>query len=568
MTGLTDTPIHYTLNVYFPKLNFQVYPWKIYEMAVIELDKHSTDNYSTVKVPNILPKIEEVKKRVRSTPVTFVIPPSTFLADERVFPFLGILKVAAEFRKNGNPVEVLDLSGYSNYEDIVSDYAKTTTTKHFAITSTTPQLPAAVKIAEKLRSEIPEATIISGGAHATLTHAGMEQDLMRNRRGRATLAFDQLRNTFDKLVIGDGELATFYALDPKYPDQVVDAGNRKSLLFLSKEVLGNFEPPARDLIDMGSYHYDIDGHRTFSTIIQLGCPFECGFCCGRDSHFLRTVRPRSPKNAVEEIEQFILKSKEEGIDYSGVMFYDDELNVSTGNLEVLCRELINLQDRLGQEMAFRGFVKAELFTPKQAELMYHAGFKVLLSGIESGSDQMLKAMKKHTSGAINSHLVDIAHNAGLKVKALMSLGHPGESEKTAEESRNWVINNLWPNWDDVDWTIITQYPGSPYYDHSEYDDCKQAWRYSIIVDGQTLALNSREMNFATDAYYYKGIPGEYDVYVWTDHLSTDQLATLRDQAEKDTRSALKLAPITATTPRTFEHSMGQHLPTDILRRSF
>lgn len=512
-------------------------------------------------------ELEDTKKRVRSTPVALIIPPSTFLADERVFPFLGILKLAAELRRNGNPVEVLDLSGYGNYLDIVSDFTKDTQSRHFAITATTPQLPAAVSIAERLRAEIPNAKILSGGSHTTLAYTGMEQDGLKNRLGRGTMAYEQLLQTYDKLVTGDGEMAIFPAIDPLYKSRLINAGDRKSPLFLKRGTLEQYETPARDLIDMSSYHYHIDGHRSFSVIAQLGCPFECGFCGGRDSHFLRTTRPRTPQHAVAEIEQYILTSREQGLNYSGVMFYDDELNVSLGNLETLCKELINLQNKLGMEMGFRGFVKAELFTPEQARLMYSAGFKILLSGIESGSDQMLSAMKKHTSREINSHLVNIAHDAGLRVKALMSLGHPGESEETVSQSVEWVRSNLWPDWDDVDWTVITQYPGSPYFDHSEYNPEKKAWEYKTVIAGKTERLYSREMNFAQDAYYYKGIPGEYDVYVWTDYLSTDQLAKLRDDAESETRSVLKLPPITTVSPTTFEHSMGQNLPANILRKA-
>lgn len=520
--------------------------------------------FRSVETPNI----EGVKDRVRDIPVCFIIPPSVFLADERVFPFLGPIKVAAELEENGNPVEMLDLSGFANFVDIVHDFAETTGTRHFFITATTPQLPAAVKVVNTLRQAVPDATIMLGGAHATLAHAGMIEDQKQGRIGRGTMAFRQIENTFDKVVVGDGEIADFFAIDPEYQAKVVDAGSLKSPLFLKKGTLEEYAYPARHLIDMASYHYQIDGHEAFSVIGQLGCPFECGFCGGRDSNFLRIARPRTAEHVVAEIETVMRYGKEIGMNYSGVMFYDDELNVSTGNLELLCRELIKLQDRLGIEMAFRGFVKAELFTPRQAALMYQAGFKILLSGVESGSDQMLQAMKKHTSREINSHLVTIAHDAGLKVKALMSLGHPGESTETVEESVEWVKSNLWPGWDDVDWTVITQYPGSPYFDHSVYDQTKQAWVYTFITpEGEELRLYSREADFSRDSHYYKGIPGQYEVYVWTDHLTKAQLGELRDKAESETRKALGLPPIQSVEPNQFEHSMGQKLPDNILRQS-
>lgn len=43
--------------------------------------------------------------------VTLVAPPSGFQLDERVYPMLGVLKVAAVLDEAGVPVDVLDLSG-------------------------------------------------------------------------------------------------------------------------------------------------------------------------------------------------------------------------------------------------------------------------------------------------------------------------------------------------------------------------------------------------------------------------------------------------------------------------
>ena len=48
-------------------------------------------------------------------------------------------------------------------------------------------------------------------------------------------------------------------------------------------------------MDVGSYHYTIDGHRALSLIAQLGCPFECGFCGGRSPNCpVCGVRPGDP----------------------------------------------------------------------------------------------------------------------------------------------------------------------------------------------------------------------------------------------------------------------------------
>lgn len=512
---------------------------------------------------NIHSELSIQKEKVRRIPICLIIPPSTFLADERVFPFLGPLKVAAELRKNGNSVEVLDLSGYGNFEEVVDQYVSNTDIRIFGLTATTPQIPAAGRVVERIRSRIHDAQIILGGPHATLVHTAMQEDLKVGSSGRGTEAFYRVEKIFDKLVIGDGETSIFYAIDPKNKNKVIDAGNLKSNLFMSKGTLENYSYPARDLIDLDTYHYSIDGKRAFSVIGQLGCPFECGFCGGRDSNVFRVARTRRPSDVVNEIEEVVKMSIKNGNPYEAVMFYDDELNVVPRALEDLCSELINLQGRLGFEMRFRGFVKAELFTSEQAKLMYKAGFRILLTGVESGSDEILNTMRKHTSRKINTQCIENAHNAGLKVKALMSIGHPGESEITIADSVEWVLKNK-P--DDVDWTIITQYPGSPYFDKSVYNEEKDAWLYTEPKTGNRLW--SRSLDYLKEAEYYKGIPGEYTAYVWTDHLSSEMLVKFRDQAEKVTRENLKLSTIVSTIAQQFEHSMGQsRLPSNILKSS-
>lgn len=511
--------------------------------------------------------LAEIKEKVRDIPVCLIIPPSTFLADERVFPFLGPLKVAAELEANGNYVEVLDLSGFGNYEEIVRTYVENSHIRIFGLTATTPQIPAAAKVATIIREVSPDSKIILGGPHVTLAHTAMREDHKAGRNGRGTAVFNQLENLFDSLVVGDGEMAIFPAINPHNKTQVIDAGHLKSPLFMNRGTLDNYHYPARHLIDRDSYHYQIDGQPAFSVIAQLGCPFECGFCGGRDSAFFRVTRTRTVENVISEIEQEVNESIKRGHPLSGVMFYDDELNVVPQGLENLCHQLISIQERLGIKMRFRGFVKAELFTPQQAELMYQAGFRMLLSGVESGSDKMLGAMKKHTSRAINTRCVEFAHQAGLRFKSLMSMGHPSESEETVSQSVEWVLSNLTADFDDVDWTIITQYPGTLYFDKSVYVPEKNAWVYQVMVGGKPERLWSRSVDYATQAHYFKGVPGNYEAYVWTDHLSPEDLVKLRDEAEKITRNYLKLPLITSVAARQFEHSMGQKLPPHILRQS-
>src|SRR5437016_12675089 len=105
---------------------------------------------------------------------------------------------------------------------------------------------------------------------------------------------------FDVLVVGDGEIAVFDAVKDN-PPKLVDGDDPKSDLFLTNQKLNELPFPARHLVDVDSYHYHIDGERALSLIAQLGCPFSCGFCGGRESPMLRRVRLRTTENVVAEM---------------------------------------------------------------------------------------------------------------------------------------------------------------------------------------------------------------------------------------------------------------------------
>jgi radical SAM superfamily enzyme YgiQ (UPF0313 family) len=91
----------------------------------------------------------------------------------------------------------------------------------------------------------------------------------------------------------------------------------------------------------------------------------------------------------------------------------------------------------------------------------------LLTGFESGDEKILKNIKKIATIEDNTSCVEIAKRNNLKVKALMSIGHAGESRETVENTKNWLLE-VKP--DDFDCTIITTYPGSPYFDNAEKQD--------------------------------------------------------------------------------------------------
>jgi anaerobic magnesium-protoporphyrin IX monomethyl ester cyclase len=482
--------------------------------------------------------------------------PSPFLLDERVFLSLGILKVASSLESRGYNVDFLDLNGVTNYLDVLRDYMSLENSSNvFGLTATTPQTPYAYEIAGFLK-EHGKRTIL-GGPHITLMHSSYKMEIKRGElNGRANEDIERLKTVFDVLVCGDGELAIFDALTTD--EQIIDADVKKSEYYLKNSDLEEMPFPARHLIDMPTYKYGIDDMSATSLIAQLGCPFHCAFCSGRNSPFLRNIRTRSTENICREVEELFLN-----YNYQGFMFYDDELNVSKTMVDLMV-ELRRLQDKHNTEFRLRGFIKSELFNEEQAEAMYDAGFRWMLVGFESGDEQILYNIKKNATVADNTRCLEIAKKHNLKTKALMSVGHAGESAASITNTKNWLLETK-P--EDFDCSIITTYPGSPYFDNA----VKEKDYYVYRDNRNGAALYQSYLNYEVDQDYYKGVPGGgYTAYVWTDHLSSEELVIHRDILENEVREKLDIKYNPARPGINYEHSMGMgnvKLPDNIFRRS-
>ncbi len=509
----------------------------------------------------ILISLEETvtDKILSNKKVTLIIPPSPFLLDERVFVSLGILRVAGMLEAHGVSVGVLDLSGVGNYLDVVQTYFSNNSCDWIGITCTTPQLPSSVKIAKLIRGVAPKLRICLGGPHVTLTYSAfrIERDKLKITDGRASKAISILESVFDVMVSGDGEFAVFELFNRDCP-RLVDGDDNKGPFFMSDAQYEITPMPARHLVDLSSYHYSIDGFPATSLIAQLGCPFHCGFCGGRSSKSLRLIRNRSVDSIINEIRWLY-----ETYGYTGFMFYDDELNVSKSFI-LLLNSIYELQKKLGVEFRLRGFVKAELFNEEQAEAMFRAGFRWILCGFEAANPRILQNIEKIATVGDNTRAVQFAHKYGLKVKALMSVGHPGERKESILNIQEWLVKM---KVDDFDCTVITTYPGTPYYDLAVKDPHRSnVWTYTHKKTGDR--LHSYELDYTETPDYYKGDPnGGYKSYVFTDYLTAEEIVCLRDDVEKEVREALVIPYYPAKAAIRYEHSMGQGLPPHLYKQS-
>ena len=207
--------------------------------------------------------------------VTLVTPPSPYLINDKSLPWLGPLWVAACLRQRGHEVSILDLAGNPNYLQSAAMHAETIGADVYGLTATAPDYPLARQILSSIRLMRPKSRVILGGAHATTSPASCLQD------------------GWDAVVSGDGFVASERALTE---NGLISASKRGEIV----EDIDTLPFPARDLVDLDSYHFRVCGERFTSVMTAFGCPMGCTFCCGRDLYVYRKLRAMRPKRVLAE----------------------------------------------------------------------------------------------------------------------------------------------------------------------------------------------------------------------------------------------------------------------------
>jgi radical SAM superfamily enzyme YgiQ (UPF0313 family) len=211
--------------------------------------------------------------------------------------------------------------------------------------------------------------------------------------------------------------------------------------------------PAYDLIpDIQLYTPPPCNYQTLPVINMItsrGCPNQCSFC--DHNIFGRKYRQRSAENIVGEIKQV---RREYGI--REIAFVDDTFLIDKKRIyrlfELLERERISFfwtcMSRINHtDYEFLKFLKSKG--------CWHISF-----GIESGDENILKAIKKNISLAQAEQVIAWCHELGIKTKGFFIMGHPGETLETMDKTIRLACRL---KLDDIVATLNTPIPGSQQY---------------------------------------------------------------------------------------------------------
>jgi len=377
--------------------------------------------------------------------VTLVNPPYPLNAHSHP-PFipLGLAYLGAVGEKEGHEINVIDCQAERLNQDTFRQRIKKEKPDVVGVTSTTLLYKSAKKILEIAKEEHPNATTMIGGSHVTFWDENALKecssiDVIIRREGELTF-IELLQRLQEKKNFAGVLGTTFRGKDGK----ILRNEDRPFL-----QDLDSLPSPAYHLLPIDAFHRM--GKTIFPLVTSRGCTQWCDFC-STVRMFGRGYRMRSAENVVDEM-QFI--HDKYGIDQ--VTFYDDAFSVDRERVLKICKEL---RDRK-LDLIWDCGTRVDMVDRELMKTMRAAGCIAVWLGVESGSETMLKAMNKSIKLDQTRRAYKIAHEEGLMTIANVVLGFPGETEKTAKETINFV-KELNP--DDVGFYIATPYPGTPMHD--------------------------------------------------------------------------------------------------------
>ncbi|MGZ4851194.1 MAG: B12-binding domain-containing radical SAM protein [Candidatus Bathyarchaeia archaeon] len=359
------------------------------------------------------------------------------------FALLGLGYLAAVLEKNQYQVDVIDCQVMKfSLEDFRKEIGKRQP-NIVGVTSSTLTYQAALKIVKVAKEACPNCITVVGGSHVTFwddkaLEECPELDIVVRKEGENTLL----------------EVVDRVAAGKSYQDVIGTTCRKEGKIVRNPdrpyiEDLDSLPFPARHLWPMERF-------REFEDILYLatsrGCVYWCEFCSTVRMHG-RKYRMRSPQNVVDELE-FLHKTY--GI--SKFTFCDDAFTVDQQRTELLCNEIL----RRGLKIQWNCGTRVDMITRELLVKMKEAGCITVWFGVESGTQQVLDAMKKGISPELTIKVLGWVKELGMQPIPNVILGFPGETKESAWKTIKFV-EKISP--DAVGfYNVATPFPGTPMYD--------------------------------------------------------------------------------------------------------
>jgi anaerobic magnesium-protoporphyrin IX monomethyl ester cyclase len=177
--------------------------------------------------------------------------------------------------------------------------------------------------------------------------------------------------------------------------------------------------PARHLLPAD--HVVMDDRLAGSDLLMAhvmfsrGCPFPCSFCAAGQTR----IQYRSGQSARIELEHLI-----SSYSIKGFAIVDDNFIVNKAKVGDICDHITGLGLR------WSALSRVDTIGSALLAKMANSGCIEIKYGMESGSETLLKAMRKNTTGEQIRFAVHATADLGIAAKVFIIHGFPGEDERT------------------------------------------------------------------------------------------------------------------------------------------
>lgn len=392
-----------------------------------------------------------------------LILPADIKTQTGAYPPLGLGYINAFLKSKHVACDVIDLSFDNNLSQIEKIKDKNII---YGITCSTSFYPLVKKIAAIIKKNDPESIICIGGAHPTAVPELILKD----------------DKNIDVIVIGEGEytmydIVKFYHENPNLIKGIYYRNNNNIIKTDNRipiEILDDLPFPAQSIFPIEKY-FSKKGYRELSMITSRGCPNDCVFCQPvLHKMFGKKTRFRSAKNVVDEIE-YLVKT----LNLDIIVFSDDTFTLSKQHTIDVCQEIIK------RRLNILWRVQTRVTTDEETvRIMKKAGCFLMAFGVESGSEIILKNIRKRITLKQIIKVFDIGKTMGVLTYAFIMVGNDGENKQTINQTIA-LVKRIKPYSGHVG--IITPYPGTHIYNSLKI--INNNWAKYVHVEDKTILFN-------------------------------------------------------------------------------
>jgi len=386
---------------------------------------------------------------------------------------LGLLGACA--KQAGHEVNLIDLRALTGWDQFRAEL-KARQPEVVGITMMSVDYNPAVRCFDIIKETLPGTVTVVGGAHPTLALEEVEPhrtiDYIVTHEGEVTFL-----ELLDKLGRGDQPPRVLHGQKPDL--ETLPFADRD--LFLDEwrhagYALNSPEVPMADL------------PAPFVTVIAgRGCLYNCSFCQPAErTLFGGRVRRRSVQSIIAELEHL-----RERYRFRSLLIHDDCLTEDRAWVTEFCHSY----RAHGFDQPFYCQTRADIVVKNQdmVELMRSVGLAGFLIGFESGSDRVLKFIRKGTTVAQNLEAARVCHRLGIKIWANYMVGLPTE---TRDEVLQTVAMMKEIDPDFYSPAFYTPHPGSDLYQYCLEHDL------SLIKDHDSYRRNPDEAKIKGHDYQF------------------------------------------------------------------